>query len=102
MIVYNVTVKVNNDTAEQWEAWMRQEHIPQILSLNLFNHATLSRLLEQDEADGITYIAQYHCNTLNQYNQYINEHAPKMRAEGVAKFPNRFTAFRTVMEVIYP
>ena len=99
MIIYNVTVKVEKGSAKEWVAWMKKEHIPELMKTGLFVDYRLCRILEQDEREGITYTAQYFCDNLEHYNTYISEHAQKMRDKGFSKFGSKFIAFRTVMEV---
>lgn len=99
MIIYNVTVKVETDVADEWVKWMKEEHMPELMKTGLFIDSRLCRLLEQDELEGRTYTAQYFCNTINDYNAYIDNHAQHMRDKGFARFGNRFIAFRTIMEV---
>ena len=99
MIIYNVTVKVQQDIAAEWVAWMKKEHMPELMKTGLFLDYRLCRLLEQDELEGITYTAQYFCDSLEHYNTYISEHAQAMRDKGFARFGSKFIAFRTVMEV---
>lgn len=100
MIIYNVTVKVDNSIAQEWVQWMKQEHIPDLLATGLFFDCRLCYLLEQDEHEGKTYTAQYFCESMEQYNTYIAEHAQKMRDKGFARFGNKFIAFRTLMRTI--
>lgn len=99
MIIYNVTVKVGRGIAAEWLRWMKEEHMNELLATGLFTSSRLSRLLEQDESDGITYIAQYFCDSLEDYNDYMREHAPTMRDKSLKKFGDQVIAFRTVMEV---
>lgn len=100
MIIYNVTIKVDKEVAEAWVHWMKTEHMADLLKTGLFTDCRLSRLLEQDEADGVTYSAQYFCNSIEQYYQYIAEHAENMREKGRDLFGGKFVAFRSIMEVI--
>jgi hypothetical protein len=100
MIIYNVTIKVNSDTADAWVSWMKTEHMTDLLDTGLFVDCRLCRLLEQDEGEGITFIAQYFCNSMTEYNNYIDHHAEGMRNKGFKLFGGKFVAFRTVMEVI--
>ncbi len=100
MIIYNVTIKVDNDAADAWVAWMKGEHIADVLSTGLFADARLSRLLEQDDSEGLTYIAQYFADTMEQYQAYIDNHAIAMREKGFKAFGGKFAAFRTIMEVL--
>ncbi|HXS36869.1 MAG TPA: DUF4286 family protein [Flavipsychrobacter sp.] len=99
MIIYNVTLKVDNDIAKEWLLWMKNEHMPEVMRTGLFMDCRLCRLLEQDETEGITYAAQYYCDSLEHYNTYISEHANRLREKGFKKFGNKFAAFRTVMAV---
>jgi len=99
MIIYNVTIKVTYAIAAAWVKWMKEEHMGELIATGLFTSSRLSRLLEQDETDGITYIAQYFCDSMEDYNDYLREHAPAMREKGFKKFGNQMIAFRTVMQV---
>lgn len=98
-IIYNVTIKVDHAIAADWVKWMKEEHMPELLATGLFIESRLCRLLEQDEADGVTYIAQYMCDSLDDYHDYIRVHAPVLREKGIKKFGEQFIAFRTVMRV---
>jgi hypothetical protein len=100
MIIYNVTIKVENDSAEAWVKWMKTEHMADLMNTGLFVDSRLCRLLDQDEADGITYSAQYFCESMDEYNRYIDNYAPDMRGKGLKLFGGKFVAFRTVMEII--
>lgn len=99
MIIYNVTVKIEKDVADEWVRWMKKEHVPDLMRTGLFLDYRLCRLLEQDESEGKTYTVQYFCDSMEHYNTYINEYAQKMRDKGHQRFGNKFIAFRTVMAV---
>ncbi len=99
MIIYNVTVKVAHPVAAEWLRWMKEEHMPELLRTGLFIESRLCRLLEQDESDGITYSAQYMCDSLEDYHDYIKKYAPLMREKGQKKFGDQALAFRSVMSV---
>ena len=100
MIIYNVTIKVENAVADAWVNWMKTEHMADLMSTGLFVDCRLCRLLDQDETEGVTYAAQYFCEHLQQYNIYIDKFAEKMRDKGFKLFGGKFVAFRTVMEII--
>src|SRR5687767_13037747 len=100
MIIYNVTVKVDNSIAEEWVKWMKQEHMGELLNTGLFFDCRLFHLMEQDEHEGKTYVAQYFCENMEQYNTYISEHAPKMRDKGFKRFGDKFIAFRSLMKTV--
>lgn len=100
MIVYNVTLKVETSIAEQWKTWMQEEHIPEMLATGFFVKNAFYRLLEQDETEGITFVAQYFCSGVEDYQAYLQQCATAMRQKGIDKFGERVLGFRTLMEEI--
>lgn len=100
MIIYNVTTKVTHQINEAWLRWMKQEHIPAIMDTGLFHDFRVSRLLEQDEQDGVTYSIQYFTDTLENYQTYLAEHSPRLRQQSYEQFGSQFVAFTTVMQVV--
>jgi hypothetical protein len=52
MIVYNVTVKVDLAVAEDWLAWMKTEHIPEVLATGMFISYRMLRILNDEDPDG--------------------------------------------------
>ncbi len=100
MILYNVTIKVEPAINEEWVKWMKDEHIPELMETGLFVDSRLMQILELDDTDGITYAAQYYCEGMDQYNEYIDKHAPRLRQAGIDKFGEQFVAFRTIMKLV--
>jgi len=101
MIVYNISIKIVPEIAEEWVRWQREEHIPDVMSSGQFTEYKFYRLLEQTEPDGITYVVQYFASSLENYNGYINDAALKLRQKALDKWGNQFIAFRTVMQVVH-
>jgi hypothetical protein len=100
MIIYNTTVKVANNIADEWLVWMKEEYIPDHMRTGLFIDCRLCYLLEQDEVEGPTYIVQYFADNMENYNSYMAEHETQLREKGYRRFGNQFIAFHTVMEVV--
>jgi hypothetical protein len=101
MIIYNVTVKADHSIAGDWLSWLKTEHIPDIIATGCFTHATVLRLLETDDSEGLTYAVQYHAETKALYNRYITDFADTMRKKAFDKWGDKFIAFRSVMEVVH-
>jgi len=99
MIIYNVTINVDDDVHHQWLKHMQKEHIPAVLSTGLFTGYRICRLLEVED-EGATYSIQYSLNSLTEYNAYREKHAPRLQKELLDKFKDKFTAFRTLLEVV--
>lgn len=100
MFLYNVTVKPNPDIAAEWLRWMQEVHIPELLQTGLFREARLCRLEDIDAEDGDTFAAQYLFASREDYDLYIANWAPQMRAKTEARFGGRFMAFRSVLAVL--
>ena len=70
-----------------------------MFSTGLFTGYRICRPLEGDD-EGATYSIQYSCNSLIEYNEYKEKYAMRLQKAAIDKFNNKFTAFRTLLEVI--
>lgn len=85
---------------DEWVTWMKEIHIPDVMSTGMFLEYRMCRLLGMDEPDGITYAIQYYCQNIDTYNLYQNHFANKLQADHAARYRGRFVAFRTLLEVV--
>jgi hypothetical protein len=100
MIVYNVTVKVHTSIQSPWLAWLKEEHIPEILKTECFTHYKILQILEVDNTEGNTYAIQYYADSKAAYNRYIEKYATILREKSFKKWGDKFIAFRTVMQIV--
>lgn len=100
MIIYNVTIKVNWTIHDAWLEWMKLEHIPEVMNTGLFSGNRFVRLLETDEEEGPTYAVQFYADDIEQYQQYLAQHAPGLREKTLSKWGGELISFRSLMEVI--
>ncbi|MBL7472340.1 DUF4286 family protein [Robertkochia sediminum] len=100
MIIYNVTVNVEEAVHEEWVQWMRDVHIPDMIGTGKFSGARMVKVLVEEEMGGITYSVQYYADNRSDLENYYSDDAERMRGEALKKFPNKFLAFRTELEVI--
>lgn len=101
MILYNVTIKVEHSIATEWLDWLKREHIPDMKSTGCFYDASIYRLLDTDESDGITYAVQYHAADHDAYKKYLLDFAGDMRKKSTDKWQNKFVAFRSVLQLVH-
>lgn len=99
-IVYNITTKVAAPVAEKWLQWMKEEHIPDIISTGCFTHALILRLMEVDETEGPTYAVQYFAESKALYNRYIENFSEEKRKVSLTKWGNNVISFRSVLQVV--
>jgi hypothetical protein len=98
MIIYSVTVSVDNAVEADWVAWMRTQHIPDVMETGYFKAAHLHRLLDPAADPGSsTFNIQYECESLEAYREYQEKEAPRMQHAHLARYKDRFVAFRTLL-----
>jgi len=100
MLVYNITYAVSHEIKEEWMAWMKAVHIPQIMSTGHFSSFKVMRLLEVDEQEGLTFAVQFHAETEENYRSYLAEYAPALRLTATRHWGNQVMGFRTLMEIV--
>lgn len=101
MIIYNVTVNIDEEVASSWLKYMVERHIPDVMSTGCFEKYVLCNLLtRQSDEDGLTYTIQYYCENMEKYNLYSEKYSPALQQEHSALYGGKFVAFRSLMEVI--
>jgi hypothetical protein len=99
MILYNVTVNIENDVASEWLQWMQEVHIPDVMKTGLFVEYKLFRLLtEVEENTGTTYSVQYFAKTMADYQLYQEKFAKDLQFEHSRRYKGKFVAFRSLLE----
>ncbi len=100
MIIYNVTINIDESVHDQWLSWMQNTHINDVLATGKFIKAKLVKVLVDEEMGGVTYSVQYLTDSKKTLERYYNEDAPRLREEGLRLFGDKMLAFRTELEVI--
>ena len=92
MVLYNVTVSVSQEHANDWVKYMMEEHIPEVLATGHFRDFRLCHV--QGEAEGgITFAVQYMARDAQSLETYQKEHAPALQSEHQAKWGSHAVAF---------
>ncbi|MDG5490841.1 DUF4286 family protein [Psychroserpens sp. SPM9] len=100
MIIYNVTINIDDSVHNHWLEWMKTEHIPQVLGTGKFEKATFSQVLVEEEMGGQTYSVQYFSYSREALDAYYREDAERLRSEGLKKFADKMLAFRTELQIV--
>ena len=101
MILYSVTVNVEEQAADEWKQWMQEVHIPGVMSTGLFAGYRMFRVLSRfPDETGITFSIQYFLKDMEDYDKYRLEFAPALQREHESRYAGLFTAFRTLLEEI--
>lgn len=99
MILYNVTVSIDPSVNEEWVAYMREKHIPEVIASGCFVEARFCRVNGEEEG-GVTYATTYLCSSQEMYDHYNANHAAELRKEFNERWAGKFAAFRTFLDVV--
>jgi len=100
MILYNVTINIDDTVHDHWLNWIQEKHIPEVLATGKFSAARLVKVLIEEEMGGTTYAIQYTTDSKDTLDKYYLEDAPRLREEGQRFFGDKMMVFRTELEVI--
>ncbi len=101
MILYSVTIIVKKDIEEEWKKWMSQIHLSDVMKTGYFNEYKFYKIsIPAGLPDESTYVVHYKCKNINDYVEYAQKEAHRLREEHALKFPGKFTAARAIMEEI--
>ena len=90
MISYEVTLQIDASLALSVEEFMRQSHIPDIFATGCFRQIFFSR------ASPTRFRTAYQADTQADLDRYLGDHAPRFRAEVLAKFPEGVAVTREI------
>ncbi|MBS0433049.1 MAG: DUF4286 family protein [Proteobacteria bacterium] len=95
-LVYVVDLDVDAALAAEYLPWLR-EHVREMLALSGFLGAEIHERLEPAPLPGrIGYRVQYRLRDRAAFDEYLREHAPRMRGAG-ARFGDRVRATRGLL-----
>jgi len=99
MILYNVTVSIDESAEQDWLQWMRSKHIPDVIATGCFLEGRLSRI-HAEEQGGLTYAVSYVAPNQDKFEEYQSQHAAALQKEHTDRYSGRFAAFRTMMTIV--
>jgi len=100
MIIYNVTINVEDSIHDSWLQWMQQKHIDDVLATGLFKSAKMVKVMVEEEMGGKTYAIQYFTDSRAKLEEYYKKHASRLRQEGLELFTDKMLVFRTELEIM--
>lgn len=100
MILYNVTLSIDEACEVEWLKWMKEIHIPEVIKTGFFRDCKLCRLIGSEEQGGKTYAIMYTAHNERGLTEYKSKHSAKLQNEHNLKFQGKFVAFRTELNVL--
>lgn len=96
-VLYEVTLSVERAIAGEYRAWL-DAHVAQMLALPGFTGAEVFELVETPpDAARLVLCVHYRLRDEAALEAYLRDHAVAMRADGIARFGDRFRASRRVL-----
>ena len=99
MYIYNVTINVDHATHDEWYAWMRDVHIPEVMKTGFFTEYRMLKVLNVED-EGTTYSVQYTFLNMSDMEEYKQKHSQALQKQTMDKFKDKFVAFRTLLEIV--
>lgn len=99
MILYNVTIIIDDAIEGEWIRYVRETYIPDIMATGAFASNRLLKVLDSPN-EGSTYCIQFVADDRSKYHSYQNEFIQPIQAEHQKRFENRFVSFSTIMEYV--
>ena len=98
MIVYEVNVFVREEIRAAYRDWL-EAHIREIRALPGFTGVEVfDRLEPAADAGEVAICVHYRLRDAGALADYLREHAPRLRADGVERFGDGFRAERRVLQ----
>ena len=99
-MLYNVTVKIESDVHEDWLDWMKKKHVHDVMATQHFESYKITKIIGDEDEHGICYAIQYLAKDEASFTEYQNNHAKRLQKDHADRYPNKYVAFRTLMEVV--
>ena len=100
MILYNVTVGIDQDVEEEWLVWMLKIHIPEVMATKMFQDFEVYKIISEEQPGTSSYSIQYFAESMNEIQNYLNNVAPDLVKKHMERFKDKHVAFRTLLEKI--
>ena len=101
MYIYNVTYLVDPSIRHDWLRWMRDGHLPAVMSTGCFLRNQFVRLLDLDESHGQTYAVQYYAADRGSCDHFATQYEPGLERESGRQWGEKCLTFKTLMEVMH-
>ena len=101
MLIYSVTVNIQNDVMVDWLQWMQSIHIQEVMNTKCFNSFTLRQIISpESEDESTTFNISYKCSDPKLLQEYFDNFAQELQKRHSEKYEGKFVAFRTILKDI--
>ena len=102
MVIYEVNLTVDEDIAASYAGWLT-EHVREMVTFKGFGSAQWFFRLDDEEELPVTdkklWTIQYLIDNVDSLNDYLQNHAERVRRESAERFGDKFTAQRRILHL---
>lgn len=99
-VIYEVNLWVKREIETEYRAWF-DAHVREMVALPGFLGAEVEDVSDPaPAADEFALCSRYRLDSMASLQAYLREHAPRLRADGLARFGDRFRAERRVLSTL--
>ncbi len=100
MIVYEVNLEIAAAVYAEYRSWLNK-HVRELLALPGFLSAEIFEINDPPAKPATHNLCvQYRLEAQADLDRYLREHAPRLREEGLRRFPGQFQANRRMLSLI--
>lgn len=101
MVLYNITFKVEDNSAESWLQFMKDDYLPLLFKTGYILNYSILKLLNEEYSDGgTTYSVQLMLENTEQLQRYQEVYEVPLEANLHKKFGGTFLYFKTWLEEV--
>jgi hypothetical protein len=93
MLIYEITATIDEKIAAEYEEFMTERHIPDLLATGHFAAAFFAK-------NGTTYRIGYHADSREDLDAYLANDAERLRSDLTEKFPTGIEVSRQNLEIV--
>ncbi|MCF6765148.1 DUF4286 family protein [Thiotrichales bacterium 19S3-7] len=102
MIIYEVNLSINQSIFDQYFTWLKP-HVADMLNFDGFRRAQINEEIQTDDKEIRSITVRYAIDSWPYLEDYLENHAYRMRDEGIELFKDQFSAKRksyTILDTI--
>lgn len=99
-MLYIVHVQIDRDAAPQWEPWMKDHHIPEVLATGCFIQCLMARDEALDTPERLAYRMLYLARDAAALATYQRDHAAALQKDHNDRYQGRLTARREQLPLV--
>ena len=99
MILYNITIIIEDEINEKWLSWANEYFLPEFMATNLIASNRFLKVIDSPN-EGTTYCMQFIFDDIGTFHSFKERHYNRLMDQHESRFNNKSVFFSTLMEFI--